>query len=98
MRGVEDPERMVARETFSEGGNQREKGPQPSKKGRIPGPAGEGKGAGRCEYADEDEGGGMGKGYLVNSRFRNGASGTETNVLIARYALSHYCLSRGTRV
>jgi hypothetical protein len=45
MRGVEDPERMVARETFSEGGNQREKGPQPSKKGRIPGPAGEGKGA-----------------------------------------------------
>jgi hypothetical protein len=45
MDEVEDPERMVARETFSEGGNQREKGPQPSKKGRMPGPAGEGKGA-----------------------------------------------------
>jgi hypothetical protein len=56
MDEVEDPERMVARETFSEGGNQREKGPQPSKKGRIPGPAGEGKGAGECKCVDENEG------------------------------------------
>jgi hypothetical protein len=34
--------------TFSVGGIQRLKGPQPSKKGRTPGPAAEGKGAGRA--------------------------------------------------
>lgn len=40
---------------FSEGGSQRAYGPQPSKKGRMPGPAGEGKGAVRVN-------GGLGRG------------------------------------
>lgn len=38
---------MISTVTFSDGGSQRANGPQPSKKGRIPGPAGEGKGASR---------------------------------------------------
>jgi hypothetical protein len=45
MSGDEDPVRMASRETFSAGGSQRAKGPQPVKKGRTPGPAAEGKGA-----------------------------------------------------
>jgi hypothetical protein len=45
MADVDSPLRMPSIVTFSVGGSQRLNGPQPSKKGRTPGPAGEGKGA-----------------------------------------------------
>jgi hypothetical protein len=43
---------MDSRDTFSAGGSQRAKGPQPVKKGRTPGPAGDGKGA--VEWVSEE--------------------------------------------
>jgi hypothetical protein len=67
MVEVELPLFMLSSVTFSEGGSQRLNGPQPSKKGRMPGPAGEGKGA-ECLLVELALFGCKRKSYLPNSQ------------------------------